>query len=89
MVKGTTRSVILVKSPDPKIFEEAIFIVKEDAKKKGVTSEILVREAQEVASEYIRTHVKKNIFTQMHPAMFAAAGAGVTGILWAVTELII
>ena len=29
MVKGITRQVILVKSPDPKLFEEAIFIVKE------------------------------------------------------------
>ena len=31
MVKGITRQVILVKSPDPKLFEEAIFIVKEEA----------------------------------------------------------
>ena len=30
MVKGITRQVILVKSPDPKLFE-AIFIVKEEA----------------------------------------------------------
>ena len=31
MVKGITRQVILVKSPDPRLFEEAIFIVKEEA----------------------------------------------------------
>lgn len=31
MVKGITRQVILVKSPDPKLFDEAIFIVKEEA----------------------------------------------------------
>ena len=31
MVKGITRQVILVKSPDPKLFEEAIFLVKEEA----------------------------------------------------------
>ena len=31
MVKGITRQVVLVKSPDPRLFEEAIFIVKEEA----------------------------------------------------------
>ena len=31
MVKGVTRQVILVKSPDRRLFEEAIFIVKEEA----------------------------------------------------------
>ena len=31
MVKGITRQVIFVKSPDPRLFEEAIFIVKEEA----------------------------------------------------------
>ena len=35
MVKGITRQVILVKSPDPKLFEEAIFIVKEEALARG------------------------------------------------------
>ena len=31
MVKGVTRQVIVVKSPDPKLFEQAIFIMREDA----------------------------------------------------------
>ena len=39
MVKGITRQVILVKSPDPRLFEEAIFIVKEEAlNREGVTA---------------------------------------------------
>ena len=39
MVKGITRQVILVKSPDPRLFEEAIFIVKEEAlAREGVTA---------------------------------------------------
>ena len=32
MVKGISRQVIVVHSPDPKVFEQAIFIVREDAK---------------------------------------------------------
>ena len=31
MVKGITRQVILVKSPYPKLFEESILIVNEEA----------------------------------------------------------
>ena len=38
MVKGTSRRVIVVDSPDPKLFEQAIFIVKNDAMtREGVT----------------------------------------------------
>ena len=40
MVKGTSRRVIVVDSPDPKLFEQAIFIVKNEAfTKEGVTSQ--------------------------------------------------
>ena len=31
MVKGISKQVIVVKSPDPRFFEQAIFIVREDA----------------------------------------------------------
>ena len=44
MVKGITRQVILVKSPDPKLFEEAIFIVKEE----------VLRQARQAADGYLK-----------------------------------
>lgn len=31
MVKGISRQVIVVRSPDPKLFEQAIFILRENA----------------------------------------------------------
>ena len=31
MVKGVTRQVVVVKSPDPKLFEQAIFLLREEA----------------------------------------------------------
>ncbi len=31
MVKGISRRVIVVRSPDPRFFEQAIFLMKEDA----------------------------------------------------------
>ena len=50
MVKGISRRVVLIKSPDPKIFDEAIFLVREEtAKKPGVTYEQILHEAANVA----------------------------------------
>ncbi len=50
MVKGTSRRVIVVDSPDPKLFEQAIFIVKNDAfSQEGVTSQQVLGEACRIA----------------------------------------
>lgn len=50
MVKGTSRRVIVVDSPDPKLFEQAIFIVKNDAfAQEGVTSQQVLGEACRIA----------------------------------------
>ena len=50
MVKGTSRRVIVVDSPDPKLFEQAIFIVKNDAfSQEGVTSQQILGEACRIA----------------------------------------
>ena len=59
MVKGTSKRVVVVKSPDSRIFEQAIFIVREDffsRHSEGGHSDIL-REAQAVADNYIRSTV--------------------------------
>ena len=50
MVKGTSRRVIVVDSPDPKLFEQAIFIVKNDAfTQEGITSQQILGEACRIA----------------------------------------
>ena len=49
MVKGVTRQVIVVKSPDPKLFEQAIFIMREDAFVEGVSADQVIQEAQPVS----------------------------------------
>ena len=48
MVKGTSRQVIVVQSPDPKLFEQAIFILKDEAVGQGISDEALLKEAQQV-----------------------------------------
>ena len=54
VIKGTTRSVIVVKSPDPKVFEEAIFIVREEYMRSGGVSRAqLLEDAHRAADGYI------------------------------------
>ena len=52
MVKGISRRVVVVDSPDQRYFEQAIFIVRNDAAGGGVTAEHLVEEARRVARNY-------------------------------------
>ena len=54
VVKGVSRQVIVVKEPDPRFFEQAIFILKEDAFGQGVTAEQVLQEARRVADGYVR-----------------------------------
>ena len=51
MVKGISRQVIVVHAPDQKLFEQAIFILKDDAVENGgVTDEMLQKEREEILS---------------------------------------
>ena len=83
MVKGISRQVIVVQSPDKKLFEQAIFILKDDAV--CVTEEQLMKEAQQ-AIRYPKLDGKKKLLL-FGPA-WACAGAVLTGIAWIVTALI-
>lgn len=90
LVKGVSRRVIVIKSPDPNLFEEAIFIVREDViSKGGVTSDEILKEAQRVADVYVKNNLHGSRKRARLPApAFAAAGAGLTGVLWLVLKLV-
>ena len=51
MVKGISRQVIVVHAPEPKLFEQAIFILKEDAVGEGISDDALLKEAQNAIRE--------------------------------------
>ena len=52
MVKGISKRVIVVKSPDPKVFEQAIFIIREDfAGQSGISEKDVLRQARAAAEE--------------------------------------
>ncbi len=89
MVKGVTRRVIVIKSPDRHLFDEAIFLVREDAlREDGVTSEQIVQQAQQVADHYVRFHLKKRWINRLPSAAFAGLGAAGTALVWLLTQLL-
>ncbi len=84
MVKGISRQVIVVHSPDKKLFEQAIFILKEDAK--GVSEEALLREADRAIRGRSSGKRKQKVL-YLGPA-WACGGAALTGIVWLLTALL-
>ena len=86
MVKGVSRQVIVVQSPDQKLFEQAIFILKDEAiGQDGVTDAALLKEANRLISGPAG-HRKKNLLF-FGPA-WACCGALMTGIVWLMTTLL-
>ena len=86
MVKGVSRRVIVVDSPDPRIFEQAIFILPTDGG--GVSSRQLVDQAVRVAKSYARTHGVSQRGFHMTPPLWMAAGSAVIGAVWAAVALL-
>lgn len=75
VVKGRSKRVIVVKSPDKKFFEQAIFILREDfIKGAGIGEGDVLREAERVADEYVRSAASgRPRFTERIPRPFYAA----------------
>lgn len=90
MVRGISRRVVVVESPDQRFFEQAIFIVRNDAAGEGVTSRELVEEAKRVARNYaVGNHGKlSRAWRDLSPAVYAFMGAAAIGLLWLLFSLI-
>ena len=82
MVKGVSRRVVVVESPDTKLFEQAIFIVRNDAAHEGVTSRALVEEARRVARDYADGETGGRFRHRMRGVLWALLGAAVCGLVW-------
>ena len=81
MVKGISRQVIVVHAPAEEIFEQAIFILREDAPQQGITDEMLLREAKKAA----RGHRKQPAVAP--GPLWACGGALATMFVWLLTVL--
>lgn len=88
MIKGMSRRVIMVESPDPELFENAIFIMKNDAFTKGAEPEDILRQARQIADDYVRANIEKKK-RRIPPITFALIGAFcLCLILWLILLLL-
>ena len=83
MVKGISKQVIVVQSPDKELFDQAIFILKDEAVGQGITEELLLKEAKKT----IGLSGKKRYLRYYGP-VWACGGALVTGAAWLLTVLL-
>ena len=90
MVRGTSRRVIVVDSPDTELFEQAIFIERNDAvNRNGVTAQRLVDEACRVARTCGRTATcRRSILRRGSPVLWGCVGAGGIALAWLLSILI-
>ena len=86
MVKGISRQVIVVHSPEPKLFEQAIFILRDDAVGKGITDDELMKEAQQAIHGPDRPGKRRHLY--LYGAVWATGGAMLTGLVWLLTVLL-
>ena len=86
-MKGVSRRVIVVDSPDPNIFEQALFILRSDGG--GVSQQQVVEQAQRVAKCYARTHGLQGARRfRMTPPLWVALGSAMIGAVWALASFL-
>ena len=85
MVKGVSKRIVEIPSPDPSVFEKAYFIVREDfAGQTGLSEKDILRQARQAAAGFAgggRPGIR-SVFLRLRPALYAAAGAALTALAW-------
>ena len=76
MVKGISRQVILVHAQETDMFEQAIFILKDNAD--AVTDEMLLKDAKRLINNPKKHHRANGL-------LWACGGAVLTGVIWLLT----
>ena len=86
MVKGISRQVIVVHSPDQKLFDQAIFILNDDAiGKEGITDEMLLKSADKLLRDSTGKNRRRKPF---YGPVWACGGALTIGLAWLLSVLI-
>lgn len=82
MVKGISRQVIVVESPDQKLFEQAIYILKDGQKE--LSDEALLREARKITQT--KQEGSRGSLV-LYILIGVLIGAVLTGIAWVLSAL--
>ena len=92
MIKGLQKKIIVVQSPDPEVFEQAIFILNDDkVKNQKVSKEQLLLQAQAAATPYICPSVKqtwRSWLLKVPRAVYAACGAAAAALAWIAAKFV-
>ena len=85
MVQGVSKQVIVVQAADTDEFEQAIFILKEDAVKNGgITQAALLRQARQAVSE---RKIRCNL-SVVHCLFAGVIGAAAASAIWLVSYIL-
>ena len=91
MVKGVSKRVIVVKNPDQRYFEQAIFILRSDLRsEEGVSEKEVLRQARRAANEYLRKGGKRTEapIRRLRGFLCALAGAALTAGTWFAMQIL-
>ncbi len=85
MIKGVSKQVIVVNSQDRTLFDQAIFILSDDAVgDHAVTDDVLMKEAKRLISMGQNRKPK----SKYRNLIYTLSGAVLTGIIWLLTVII-
>ncbi len=85
MVKGISRQVIVLDAPETQLFEQAIFILKDEVLRSGgVTDEVLMKEAKRLIRESNSFGGNKLRWG----TLWGCCGAAAMGLVWWLSVLI-
>lgn len=88
MVKGIAKRVVMVKSLKRSIFEQAIFVIKDEAYANGkLSADKILSEASGIAERYLSTKKHSSKQTEFYLILSAVAGGAFVGIIWALFGL--
>ena len=79
MVKGISRQVIVIHSPDKELIDQAIFILKDG--KREVSDEALLKEAKALIQN------REERSRALPPLFWATCGAAVTAAIWLISTM--
>ncbi len=84
MVKGVARHAVIVKAPETKEFEQAIFIISGQSEELVKNPDEMLELANRLAEKYcIASKNKKNVLKKYFlPMLWFACGSGVTALIW-------
>ncbi|MFR0769300.1 MAG: hypothetical protein ACLSHO_06670 [Dysosmobacter sp.] len=88
MVKGISRRVVVVDAPEHRFFEQAIFIVRNDAAGEGSPPGSWWR-SPAVAHNYASSGTSRfsSRWRTLNPIVYTLIGAGTIGLAWLIVAL--